>query len=92
MMEVCADFIEHAKAGPNAMRPKELCSACEMCDDHGRDMKIYQETQPGAVHSRLPPALVAVLGLYTAELAGVSPYAPATKLCALSTAPSASPS
>ncbi len=74
MLELCANFIEDAKASLNAMRPKELCSACEMCDDHGRDMKLYQETQPGAVPSRLSPALVAVLGLYTAELAGVSPY------------------
>ncbi len=30
MLEVCADFIEDAKAGPNAMRHKELCSACDM--------------------------------------------------------------
>jgi hypothetical protein len=74
MLEVCADFIEDAKAGLNAMRRGELCSACEMCDDHGRDMKLYQETQPGAVPSRLSRALVAVLGLYTAELAGESPY------------------
>jgi hypothetical protein len=74
MEDVCADFIADARAGLNVMRPKELCSACLMCDDHGRDMKLYQETQPGAVPSRLSRALVAVLGLYTAELAGVSPY------------------
>ena len=74
MLDVCADFIADARAGLKGMRPKELCSACEMCDDHGRDMKLYQETQPGAVPSRLSCALVAVLGLYTAQLAGVSPY------------------
>jgi hypothetical protein len=74
MLDVCTDFIADAKAGLNGMRPKELCSACQMCDDHGRDMKLYQETQPGAVPSRLSRALIAVLGLNTAVLAGVSPY------------------
>ncbi len=65
MLEVCAGFIEHAKAGPNAMRPKELCSACEMCNEHEA---LSRDAAPG----RLSRALVAVLGLHTAELAGVS--------------------
>ncbi len=57
MLEVCADFIADAKAGPNAMRPKELCSACEMCDDPGRDMKLYQETQrPAGCHLLSSPS------------------------------------
>ena len=74
MIDVCADFIADARAGLNGMDPDELCSACVMCDDHGRDVKLFQETQPGAVPSKLSPALIAVLALYTAELAGVSPY------------------
>ena len=43
-----------------------------MCDDHGRDVKNFQEKQPGAVPSFLSFSLVAVLALYAAEL--VSPY------------------
>ncbi len=74
MLDVCADFIADAESGLNDMRPKELCSACQMCDHHGRDVKLFQETQAGAVASRLSPALVAAFALYTAELAGVSPY------------------
>ena len=74
MLEVCADFIAEADAGLNGISPKDLRSACLMCDDHGRDVKNFQEKQPGAVPSRLSFSLVAVLALYTAELAGVSPY------------------
>ncbi len=74
MLDVCADFIVDAAAGLNGIDPSDLRSACVMCDDHGRDMKNFQEKQPGAVPSSLSPALVAVLALYTAELAGVSPY------------------
>ncbi len=54
---MCTDLIEHAKAGPNAMRPQELCSACEMCNDHGRTMKLYQETQhPAGCHVLSSPS------------------------------------
>jgi hypothetical protein len=74
MLEVCADFIADADAGLNGISPKDLRSACLMCDDHGRDVKNFQEKQPGAVPSLLSFSLVAVLALYTAELAGVSPY------------------
>ena len=74
MLEVCADFIADADAGLNGINPKDLRSACLMCDDHGRDVKNFQEKQPGAVPSLLSFSLVAVLALYTAELAGVSPY------------------
>jgi hypothetical protein len=74
MLDVCADFIAEADAGLNGIDPNDLRSACVVCDDHGRDMKSFQEKQPGAVPSSLSPALVAVLALYTAELAGVSPY------------------
>ena len=89
MLEVCADFIEDAKAGLNAMRPKELCSACEMCDDHGRDMKLYQETQhPAGCHVLSSPSWACT----QLSLLACHPTAPATKLCALPIAPSASPS
>jgi hypothetical protein len=41
MLEVCADFIADADtdAGLNGIDPNDLCSACLMCDDHGRDVK-----------------------------------------------------
>ncbi len=74
MLDVCADLIADAKAGRNGFDADDLCSACQMCDDHARDVKLYQETQPGAVPSLLSMSLVAVLALYTAELAGLSPY------------------
>jgi hypothetical protein len=73
-LEVCADLIADARAGRNGFDADELCSACQMCDDHARDVKLYQETQPGALPSALSMILVAVFALYTAELAGLSPY------------------
>jgi TPR repeat protein len=74
MLEVCADFIADADAGLNGIDANDLRSACLMCDDHGRDVKNFQEKQPGTVPSLLSFSLVAVLALYTTELAGVSPY------------------
>ena len=75
MVDVCAPVIADARAGLNGMNADELISTCEMCDEHGRDVKLFQETQPGAVASRLTPSLIAALALYTAELlAGESPY------------------
>jgi hypothetical protein len=75
MLEVCAKVIADARAGLNGIDADELIAMCEMCDEHGRDVKLYQETKPGAVASRLSPSLIAVLALYTAELqAGDSPY------------------
>jgi hypothetical protein len=74
MLDVCADFIADARAGRNGFDADELCSARQLCDDHARDVKLYQETQPGAVPSLLSMALIAVLALYTAELVGVPPY------------------
>ena len=75
MLDVCAPLIADARAGLNGIDADEFSSACEMCDEHGRDVKLFQETQPGAVASMLTPSLVASLGLYTAELhVGESPY------------------
>ena len=75
MVDVCAPVIADARAGLNGIDADELTSTCEMCDEHGRDVKLFQETQPGAVASRLTPSLIAALALYTAELlAGESPY------------------
>ena len=74
MADVCAGVIADARAGLNGIDADELTSTCEMCDEHGRDVKLFQETQPGAVASRLTPSLVAALALYTAELSGESPY------------------
>jgi len=74
MEEVCAKVIADARAGLNDIDPDELSCACKMCDQHGRDVKQFQEKKPGAVASRLTPSLVASLGLYTAELSGESPY------------------
>ena len=74
MVDVCAAVIADARAGLNGIDADELTSTCEMCDEHGRDVKLFQETQPGAVTSSLTPSLVAALALYTAELSGESPY------------------
>jgi hypothetical protein len=74
MLEVCADIIADARNGVNGIDADELIAFCEMCDEHGRDVKLFQETKPGAVPSRLMACLVAVLALYTAELTGESPY------------------
>jgi hypothetical protein len=74
MLDVCADIIADADVGINGIDPNDLRSACLVCDDHGRDVKNFQETRPGAVRSRLSISLVAALALYTAEFAGVSPY------------------
>jgi hypothetical protein len=74
MVDACASVIADARAGLNGMDAGELISACEMCDEHGRDVKLFQEKKPGAVASKLTPSLVAALALYTAELSGESPY------------------
>jgi len=75
MVDVCAGAIADARAGLNGINADELSRACKMCDAHGRDVKLFQETQPGAVASKLTPSLVAALALYTAELhVGESPY------------------
>ena len=75
MVDVCAGVIADARAGLNGIDADELTSTCKMCDEHGRDVKLFQETQPGAVASNLTPSLIAALALYTAELlAGESPY------------------
>ena len=74
MVDVCASVIADARAGLNGMDADELTSACEMCDEHGRDVKQFQETQPGAVVSKLTPSLVASIALYTLELSCESPY------------------
>ena len=66
MVDVCAPVIADARAGLNGIDADELISTCEMCDEHGRDVKLFQETQPGAVASKLTPSLIAVLALYTA--------------------------
>ena len=74
MADVCAGVIADARAGLNGIDADELTSTCKMCDEHGRDVKLFQETQPGAVASRLTPSLVAALALYTAELSGDSHF------------------
>jgi hypothetical protein len=62
MVDVLASVIADARAGLNGIDADELTSACEMCDEHERDVKQFQETQPGAVASKLTPSLVASLG------------------------------
>jgi hypothetical protein len=75
MLDVCADIIADARAGRNRINADELIRTCEICDRHGRDVKQFQETKPGAVPSRLSPSLIAVFAVYTAELSvGDSPY------------------
>ena len=74
MLDVCADIIADARAGLNGIDADELIAMCRICDEHGRDVKLFQEKKPGGKVSRLLPALVAVLALYTAELNGESPY------------------
>jgi TPR repeat protein len=74
MLDVCAAIIADARAGLNGIDADELIAMCELCDDHGRDVKLFQETRPGAAPSRLLASLVAVLTMYTAELTGESPY------------------
>jgi hypothetical protein len=74
MLEVCADIIAEARAGLNGIDADELIAMCRICDEHGRDVKMFQEKKPGAKISALLAALVAVLAMYTAELNGESPY------------------
>ena len=74
MEVVLAPVIADARAGLNGMDADEVSSMCDICDEHGRDVKGFQEKKPGAVASKLTPSLVACLGLYTAELSGESPY------------------
>ena len=66
MLEVCADIIADARAGLNGINAAELVTTCDMCDDHGRDVKQFQEKLPGAVPSALPVSSVSCLALYTA--------------------------
>ncbi len=75
MLDVCSGIITAARAGLISIDADEFVGMCEMCDEHGRDVKQFQEKKAGAVPSRLSPALIAVLALYTAELCeGESPY------------------
>ena len=74
MEDVCADIIADARAGLNGIDADELIALCEICDSHGRDVKLFQEKKPGAKVSRLLAVLIAALALYTAELNGESPY------------------
>ena len=54
MVDVCSRIIADARAGLNGINAAELATTCNMCDDHGRDVKQFQEKLPGAVPSNLP--------------------------------------
>jgi hypothetical protein len=76
MVDLCSRIIADARAGLNGINAAELVTTCLMCDNHGRDVKQFQEKLPGAVPSDLPVSSVASLALYTAESSsgGESPY------------------
>jgi hypothetical protein len=75
MVDVCSRIIADARVGLNGINAAELVTTCHMCDNHGRDVKQFQEKMSGAVPSDLPVSSVASLALYTAELSsGESPY------------------
>jgi hypothetical protein len=52
MLHVSEDFIADAKTGLYSIDADELIVVCEMCDDHGRDVKLFQEKKSGAVPGR----------------------------------------
>ena len=54
MVDVCSRIIADARAGLNGINAAELVATCHMCDDHGHDVKQFQEKLPGAVPSNLP--------------------------------------
>jgi hypothetical protein len=54
MVDVCSRIIADARAGLDGINAAELVATCHMCDDHGHDVKQFQEKLPGAVPSNLP--------------------------------------
>jgi hypothetical protein len=74
MLDLCAHIIEDARAGINGIDADELIVMCEICDDHGSDVKLFPEKKPGAVPCGLMACLIAALALYAAELTCESMY------------------